>query len=328
MTLRRRSGSRGDPDRLPFRSIPDIPSSVVHLPRFSVVLAAAAAAPVLLGAAPWFSSGPPAGYSSGPGNYSNCTDCHVGTVNSGTGSLSLANAPDAWQPGVTYALSLTLDDPNATRWGFELSAQHPDGGQAGTLVVTDPVETQLLSFQGVEYLEHTSQGTAPGTSGGHTWSFEWTAPAAGAGKAVIYVSGNAANGNSNTLGDLIYTMAVPVPEGGGTLPEAAVAAIPETIFPRRGASWNVRIWLRNVTASTQAPFVVSRIRLPNGNVFPSTGWLYGPTQVTLAPGELRPLDVIHLVPATAPLVSATYEILVGGPGNPMDSYAFDFTVVP
>jgi hypothetical protein len=169
-------------------------------------LLAAGALMLVAGSALAFSSGPPNGHTNAPGE-ANCTACHGSfPLNSGSGMLSLDGLPDSYTPGDTYDLSLTLDDPDASRWGFELTIL--DGGEAGTpsagtLVVTDS-GTTLSSSGNRSYLKQNSAGTSPGTTGSKTWSFQWTAPAEGTGDVVLYVAGNGANNNGGTSGDRIY----------------------------------------------------------------------------------------------------------------------------
>src|SRR5450432_4850008 len=68
-----------------------------------------------------FSAGAPAGYAGAPAD-STCVACHSNTLNSGGGTLSIT-FPDSngWVAGQKYRLRVTLQDPAATRWGFELT---------------------------------------------------------------------------------------------------------------------------------------------------------------------------------------------------------------
>lgn len=153
-----------------------------------------------------FSSGPFDGLTDAPGE-ANCTNCH-GTfpLNSGSGMLQIDGLPATYMPDETYDLTLTLSDPDASRWGFELTVIEDAGEEAisvGAITATD-VGTQLSSSNERDYLKHNSSGTAPGTTGSKSWAFAWTAPAAGAGDVRLYVAGNAANNNGSTSGDRIY----------------------------------------------------------------------------------------------------------------------------
>ncbi|MBL7033959.1 MAG: T9SS type A sorting domain-containing protein, partial [Candidatus Delongbacteria bacterium] len=62
------------------------------------------------------------------------------------------------------------------------------------------------------YLKQTQTGSAAGTPDGPiVWSFDWTAPANSSSDVIFYAAGNAANNNSSTAGDYIYTAAVTIP---------------------------------------------------------------------------------------------------------------------
>ena len=69
--------------------------------------------------------------------------------------------------------------------------------------MTDP-GTQTSTSGNRSYLKHNAQGTAPGTSGAKSWTFQWTAPAAGAAEVTLYAAGNAANNDGGSGGDRIY----------------------------------------------------------------------------------------------------------------------------
>lgn len=166
-------------------------------------LALVAALLLVAGSALAFSGGPPDGRTNAPGE-TNCTACHVTfPLNSGSGGLGLAGLPASWTPGTAYDLTLTLSDPAALRWGFELTILGPGGASAGAIAVTD-AGTQTSTTGTRTYLKHNASGTAPGTTLSRSWSLRWTAPAAGTGDVTVYVAGNAANNNGFNSGDRIY----------------------------------------------------------------------------------------------------------------------------
>ncbi len=156
-----------------------------------------------------FSSGPPASYTGAPGE-SNCTACHEGEPNSGTGSLTISNVPTNYVPSKPYQVTVTVSQPQAVVFGFQITAIDDQGRQAGnfTLIPETPPQTQIV--QGVvngnqrRYVEHTSDGTIPTTFDTKSWSFVWTAPASKVGRIRFYASSNAANGDGTPIGDSIY----------------------------------------------------------------------------------------------------------------------------
>jgi PKD repeat protein len=127
----------------------------------------------------------------------NCTNCHSGTVNSGSGKVQLFGLPASYTANSTYNLKLHVIQSGITRWGFQLKAS------SGQIVVTDPTNTYLGSNT---YLNQTTAGTFSGQTVGQ-WNFNWTAPATASANVIFYASGLAANGTGGTGGDYTYTLA-------------------------------------------------------------------------------------------------------------------------
>lgn len=164
-----------------------------------------------------FSAGPQDGRTNAPGE-TNCTACHATfPLNSGTGSLAITNLPAAYTPGQNYLLNVSLQDPAAQRWGFELTLLDQAGVSAGTLAAVDvTVQISTGGPFGRTYAKHTSSGNFLGQTGGASWLVSWTAPAAGAGDLRLYIAGNAANGSFDNTGDRIYATNFPIPESTAT----------------------------------------------------------------------------------------------------------------
>ncbi|MBD3221688.1 hypothetical protein GF314_10640 [bacterium] len=180
-----------------------------------VRLLIAGALTLVAGTALAFSGGPPDGRTNAPGE-NTCTQCH-GTfpLNSGSGEITLAGFPAEYTPGESYDVTVTLSDPDAARWGFELTLLEDGGTSAGALVVTD-AGTQSSGGGGREYLKHNAAGTYPGTTGSASWAFTWQAPDAGTGPVTMYVAGNGANNDGGSGGDRIYATSFAVGELVGT----------------------------------------------------------------------------------------------------------------
>jgi hypothetical protein len=150
------------------------------------------------------SSNPPDANTNAPGEGS-CVMCHqTFPLNSGAGELDVLGLPVEYTPGESYPLTLTLADPIAARWGFQLTVLDESGVSVGDLVATDGVGTQLSTSGDRTYLEHTLAGTQPGVTGAVSWDFTWQAPASGTGLVTVYATGNAADGNGTPLGDHVY----------------------------------------------------------------------------------------------------------------------------
>lgn len=195
---------------------------------------------VILGAIPlviWaYEYGPNPGYSGVPGENggATCTACHVGITNNpaNKGSVTV-NFPNGltYTPGVTQHLTVTISDPAPTQiaWGFQLTARPAStpSSMAGSFASDDGntllmcSQPNLFIFQRVnynpsgsqtcpsgdtlQYIEHSLQGyTSTKGPGSGTYQFDWLPPSSDVGSIVIYVAGNAANGDLTPNGDHIY----------------------------------------------------------------------------------------------------------------------------
>ena len=154
-------------------------------------------------------SGADAGLSGAPGD-GTCISCHRSTLNAGTGSLKISFANGTtYVPGQTQLVTVTLSDPTAKRWGFEASprvSRAASSTGAGKMTTADSY-TRLAGTSGtLQWITHTLAGTRNGTTGGVSFTFNWTAPSTDVGAVDFYVTGNAANGNNqDDSGDKIYS---------------------------------------------------------------------------------------------------------------------------
>ncbi len=177
--------------------------------------------------------GAPEGTSGAPGE-SNCTECHLGNVNSGSGRVRVeAVNATSYTPGQTLRIRVIVEDSAATRFGFQLSARPESNSRvsAGKLAAVNN-SAQILPGGTQEWATHTLAGsrvTSPAT-----FELDWTAPAADAGPVVFYAAGNGANGNGQNTGDRIYTTSLKL--------SAATAAGPSAAFEAAGVTdaWNRR----------------------------------------------------------------------------------------
>jgi len=165
------------------------------------------------------SSRPPAAKTGAPGE-GLCNECHSGNaVNDGVGSVAIGGVPTAYTPSQTYSLTATVQRSGQIRWGFELTVlKNSDSTAAGALANTTLLTSTQTSL-GRAYVSHTTLNGQDGTFSGSpsgAWTFDWTAPAAGAGAVTFYAAGNAANGNGSTNGDFIYSTSVASTEASST----------------------------------------------------------------------------------------------------------------
>ena len=147
------------------------------------------------------------------GFQNNCQSCHGSfALNSGTGGVTITSDASAYVPGEPLRLTVTInnttpEDPGGVgrRNGFVLGVRDASGATVGTYDLGGGGDVQFAQGNPA-FVTHTTAGNEQSA-----WSFDWTAPEAGAPEAVtVYVSANAANGGGNLAGDYIYTAQLPL----------------------------------------------------------------------------------------------------------------------
>jgi uncharacterized protein (TIGR03437 family) len=173
-------------------------------------------------------SGPDARYTTAPGDNPTGTacissGCHVGTLNSGGGGVTVS-FPNGltYTPGVQQTLQITITDSAARYFGFEMTARLASNlanGQAGDFTAgsgqavlcagafPDPGVDKGISGcptgHPVEFIEHSGQPFSTGNI-----KVLWTPPATNVGNVQIYIAANAApstNESTPNPNDHIYT---------------------------------------------------------------------------------------------------------------------------
>jgi uncharacterized protein (TIGR03118 family) len=208
-----------------------------------------------------------------------------------------------------------VSDQQQHRWGFQLTARLKSNlanGQAGSFDPTDGF-TQVICDNGspkpcaspsvVEFIEHTEAGTRGGTPGGATFEFDWTPPATNVGDVVLYVAGNAANGDNNLTGDHIYTSNVELaPAGSTSTPPTTVPVTKyvqhDLVADARGVAAQTDTNLVNawgLSLSASSPFWISNNDTATSTLYNGAGQAF---------------------PTNAPLV---VKILAGSKGAPKGS---------
>lgn len=196
------------------------------------------------------STGPVPGVAGAPGE-ADCTNCHGGASGAGKLTIALSAGGTTYVPGQKIKVKVTLEDPSASRWGFQITARKADdtSAAAGTLANAGNT-TAVEDAGGVQFLSQTNAGTFRGTRNSASWEFDWTAPAAGGGGVTFYAAGNAANNNGSETGDRIYKASLALTEaaatgGGGTAnPTANTHSTPALIF---GGGWSSTLYFVNGT---------------------------------------------------------------------------------
>lgn len=158
-----------------------------------------------------YPNGPPPGVTGGFGELT-CSQqgCHDSFQldagrGLGLGGVVMSGFPKAYQPGTTYPIKLAVTHDTADRaaFGFQLAVRAKESGaQAGELTPAN-ASTQIVSDKGIQYLEHTIEGT-----NSNVFEFIWVAPAKPIGDVVVDTAGNAANGDGSAGGDYIYSTRV------------------------------------------------------------------------------------------------------------------------
>lgn len=159
-------------------------------------------------------TGPPPGHTGGFGEPT-CQACHEGEpLNAYGGSVTILGLPEAYEPGLSYLLTVVLRADETAVAGFQLSARFaggPDAGiTAGRLSSTSPRVTITEDAAARRYAHHTVDGSVAPDSDGSSWTVEWVAPAAG-GAVVFHVAANSGNGDNSPLMDLVYQAEFSVP---------------------------------------------------------------------------------------------------------------------
>ncbi|MGB9611380.1 MAG: choice-of-anchor V domain-containing protein [Bryobacteraceae bacterium] len=245
------------------------------------------------------SSGAPAQVSGAPGE-GTCAACHGGTPNSGPGSLQVRfDGLMNWTPGQPVRVKVTLSDPNATRWGFELTARAASNPNqmAGSFRIIDNTN-QLRTAEGKQWVTHTLTGTRAGTTGSSTWEVEWTPPSdVGFGDVVFYAAGNAANGNGQAdLGDRIYTTAWTASPG--TPVSGLTKVLPQLAFGSSSdlGNWATAVYLHNTTAAPVQATV--RFFATDGSALTVPGINGSSAAVNLGPHGTGVVEVPNVGPLT------------------------------
>lgn len=192
-----------------------------------------------------FIDGPPPSHTSAPGE-ANCTICHTSfKVNSGPGSVQITGLPATYSPGQQVPVTVTVNHADAVSYGFQLTALDGSGREAGTLVVTDPDNTQIVSgdIGGNlrRYIEHTRDGTIPVEFDRRRWTFTWVAPSSSVGPVTFYDAGNGANGDLVPTDDYIYTSSLTILPS--VTPDFTITAEPssQTVVPGGSTSYTVTV---------------------------------------------------------------------------------------
>jgi hypothetical protein len=191
------------------------------------------------------SAAPPGARLAGAPGEGDCSGCHGGASGAGKFTIALAGGATTYTPGQTIRMTVTLDDPQARRWGFQLTARKAGSTEtgAGVLAPSDGT-TSTQSDGGVQAINHFPAKTGQGSA---SWEFDWTAPAAGAGGVAFYAAGNAANGDGGTGGDRIYKSSLEIAEATSTTPPPPTGSTHSAPLIAFGGGWSSSLYFVNNT---------------------------------------------------------------------------------
>ena len=166
------------------------------------------------------SGGAGPGRTGAPGEQ-NCTGCHSGTAQNGSGVnlvtlLNGATPVTSYIPGNTYTVALSMST-SAAKKGFQATVLDGTGSMAGNF--TAGLNTQINGTSR-KYANHTSTSNTSATT---LWGWTWQAPASNVGNVTFYVATNETNNNGNDNGDVIYlSQHVFSPQSGAGIEEIEV----------------------------------------------------------------------------------------------------------
>lgn len=158
-----------------------------------------------------------AGKTGSPGELT-CRDCHSDfAANSGGGSITITNTGMTnWQyvPGQTYPITVTVARTGSAVFGLGVECLTAANTNAGTLVITNSAQTQIktVTVSGAVRNNVVHQLNAGHTPNTKSFTFNWTAPAAGTGAVKFYFAGIAGDFSGDEGGDYVYNSSQTVTE--------------------------------------------------------------------------------------------------------------------
>lgn len=205
------------------------------------------------------------GYTGSPGDsLKNCTACHGGTAVDVEGWITSTVPSTGFVPGTRYTITATNTEPGATRFGFSVSPQAPNGDLLGTIIITDTVTTKTVGND--KYVTYRADGVQGVDS--KSWSFDWIAPSAAINEVVFYGAFNS-NHEGHKEGDKTYLSRLRLRRE-GTLSIESVHATAFNIFPNPVMN---EFSLRSVSGSSAKSVTLYN---PNGQrVFTTTATTSG-----------------------------------------------------
>jgi hypothetical protein len=106
-----------------------------------------------------------------------------------------------------------------------------------------------------------------------------------------------------------------------------VILTPDSTSVPRGEILGFDVTITNNTGVAQILYFATNVTLPNGNIYPPAGYLFGPVPIFLNPHQSKSGHLSHTIPIGAPLGTYTYHGYIGKPFEGIiDDDHFDFQV--
>lgn len=137
-----------------------------------------------------------------------CRSCHFDyNLNPEEGKLTVSGFEDKVSAGQQVQIQINVEREELGAAGFQLSARYENGKQAGNFELGNNERIMFSKSvpDSVQYLQHTGEGSKPGTNNSQTWTVTWEAPDSVAGPVIFNLAVNAANGDQSEFGDFIYS---------------------------------------------------------------------------------------------------------------------------
>jgi len=128
------------------------------------------------------------GYTGSTSDGMDCTTCHANKKRTVTGWITSDIPGTGYIPNTLYHITLTATCAGQTIFGFQVSPTDNIGNPKGNIANVEVSNTKVVSSPGTsnnKFITHKSAGTT-GSTGTHTWTFNWTSPALGVATTVIF----------------------------------------------------------------------------------------------------------------------------------------------
>lgn len=164
----------------------------------------------------FYPGGSPSAKTGSPGDGSSCSSCHGQAATTSAGLITSDIPASGYVPGTTYQITATTNQTGSGKYGFEVSPQNVSGTQLGTLIAGSG--SKLVG--GTKYVTQSNANTTT-----KSWTFGWTAPAAGTGAVTFYGAFARNYSGPTVLSTLVVQEAASTPAAAGPITgQASVCA--------------------------------------------------------------------------------------------------------